>query len=229
MALDNEFMLSELIKSGSSALNQDISSNGTIRFTTRDTTDGSTQGYIEKPLYNKSQLIKAVDVEVDELIRPINITRTPTVLKGAYDDLKGLYDQAISDIKDLQKENDELRTEIEKLKNEIEELDQELDLQKLLKASADNERDAISQNLETVSLDLQSALTKGVKEAIERVSREASLQGLLAEKDSFVKIQEESKNTVQRLNNTLDTLQQDLLSTQRAFTQATNILQGKTR
>lgn len=229
MSLSNEFILTELIKSGSASIKQDITPTGVIRINTELNTDGVTFGYVEKPIYNEQELIKAVDVVVDELIVPKKITKTPTVLKDVYDDLRELYNQAISDIKDLQKENDELKTEVEFLKNEIETLEQDLDLQKLLKSAADNEKAALAQNLESVSLDLQSALTKGVKEAVERVSREASLQGLLAEKDTFVKIQEESKNQVDRLNRQLTDLQNSLTDALNNFALATSNLRTQSR
>jgi chromosome segregation ATPase len=210
MALDNEFILSELIKSGSAALNQQVTDDGTIIVDTAVKTDGDTFGYVERPVYNETQLVKAVDVVVDELIGSAQKDAPAVVLKETYDDLRAQLDAALKDIKDLQKNVDDLTTENENLRNQIQQLNQDLDLQKLLKASADNERDAVTESLKQVTVDLQAALTKGTKEAVERVSREASLQGLLAEKETFVQIQKQSKEAIDRANSTITTLQTEL-------------------
>jgi DNA repair exonuclease SbcCD ATPase subunit len=210
MALDNEFILSELIKSGSAALNQQVTEDGTIIVDTAVKTDGDTFGYVERPVYNETQLVKAVDVVVDELIGAPQKDAPAVVLKETYDDLRAQLDAALQDIRDLQKNVDDLTTQNENLRNQIEQLNQELDLQKLLKASADNERDAVVESLKQVTVDLQAALTKGTKEAVERVSREASLQGLLAEKETFVQIQKQSKEAIDRANSTITTLQTEL-------------------
>ncbi len=210
MALDNEFILSELIKSGSAALNQQVTDDGTIIVDTAVKTDGDTFGYVERPVYNETQLVKAVDVVVDELIGAPQKDAPAVVLKETYDDLRAQLDAALQDIKDLQKNVDDLTTENSNLRNQIQQLNEELDLQKLLKASADNERDAVTESLKQVTVDLQAALTKGTKEAVERVSREASLQGLLAEKETFVQIQKQSKEAIDRANSTITTLQTEL-------------------
>ena len=224
MALSNEFILSELIKSGSSALKQETTPDGTIVVNTAIDTDGSTFGYVERPIYNNEQLVKAVDTVVDELIGPPEKEAPAVVLKTIYDDLRKLYNQALNDIQDLQEQIDQLLVENETLRTNIEQLQIQIDLEKLLKSSAENERDATNQVLQSVTLDLQSALSKGVKEAIERVSREASLQGLLAEKEAFIALQEESKSTIDRANNTIATIQDNLVAAQNNFADAANAL-----
>ena len=159
MALGNEFILSELIKSGSAALKREFTDDGTIISDTRIDTDGSTFGYVERPVYNNEQLVKAVDTVVDELIGPPQREAPAVVLKTIYDDLRRLYDQALNDIQDLQEQLDQLLVENETLKTDIEQLQIQVDLEKLLRASADNERDATNQVLQSVTLDLQFALS----------------------------------------------------------------------
>jgi regulator of replication initiation timing len=220
MALDNEFILSELLKSGSAALNQTITDDGTIVVDTKLNTDGETFGYVERPIYNEEQLVKAVDTVVDELIGAPQKDAPAVVLKETYDDLRAQYDAALKNIKDLQKEVDDLTTENESLRIEIDKLNKDLDLQKLLKASADTERDMMGESLKQVTVDLQTALTKGSKEAIERVSREAALQGLLAEKEAFVEIQKQSKEAIDRANSTIVSLQTELSRAQTDFANA---------
>lgn len=220
MALDNEFILSELIKSGSAALKQDVALDGTIVVNTAKDTDGETFGYVERPVYNQEQLVKAVDVVVDELIGKPEKQGPEVVLKTTYEDLRALYNQALLDIKDLQQEVADLTVENENLKNEIDRLNVELDLANLQKASADNERAAVSQALQSVTVDLQAALVKGTKEAIERVSREASLQGSIAQKEAFTKIQEDAKKSIEEANKTITTLTSDITALQANYTKA---------
>lgn len=226
MALDNEFILSELIKSGSSALQQEKLQDGTIVVSTAKNTDGETFGYVERPIYNEQQLVKAVDVVVDELISPDQDLGPQTVLRTTYNDLEALYRQALLDIKDLRQEVNDLTTENENLRNQIDDLTLQLDLANLLKASADNEKEAVNQSLQQVSMDLQAALVKGTKEAVERVSREASLQGALAQKEAFTKIQEESKKSIEEANKTIVGLQDTLANIQLAYTDAVSRFQG---
>jgi hypothetical protein len=228
MALSNEFILSELIKSGSAALRQPTAQDGTLVINTSVDTDGSSFGYVERPIYNNEQLIKAVDTVVDELISPPDVESPAVVLKSIYDDLRVQFNQALADIRDLQQKVDNLTTENSALRSTINQLNIQIDLEKLLKASAENERDATNQVLQSVSLDLQSALSKGVKEAVERVSREASLQGLLAEKEAFIALQEESKNAIDRANDTIATLQDNLIAAQNSFAEAANALNART-
>jgi hypothetical protein len=224
MALSNEFILSELIKSGSSALKQETTQDGTIVVNTSIDTDGSTFGYVERPIYNEEQLSKAVDVVVDELISVPDVERPAVVLKVIYDDLLERYNQALREIRTLEEEVDSLNVENEGLKNQIQQLEVDIDLQKLLRSSAENERDATNETLQSLTLDFQIALSKGTREAVERVSREASIQGLLAEKETFVTLQEQAKDTINRANNTIATIQDNLVAAQNNFADAANAL-----
>ena len=224
MALSNEFILSELIKSGSSALKQETTQDGTIVVNTSIDTDGSTFGYVERPIYNEEQLSKAVDVVVDELISVPDVERPAVVLKVIYDDLLERYNQALREIRTLEEEVDSLNVENEGLKNQIQQLEVDIDLQKLLRSSAENERDATNETLQSLTLDFQIALSKGTREAVERVSREASIQGLLAEKETFVTLQEQAKETIDRANNTIATIQDNLVAAQNNFADAANAL-----
>lgn len=224
MALSNEFILSELIKSGSAALRQETTPSGTIVVNTSVDTDGSTFGYVEKPKYNNEQLLKAVDTVVDELISQPIVESPAVVLKSIYDDLRIQFNQALGEIRDLKQELDIVNRENSALRSQIEQLNIEIDLEKLLRASAENERNAVNERLQSITLDLQSALSKGVKEAIERVSREASLQGLLAEKEAFISLQEDARSSLERANSTIDTLQKNLIEAQNNFADAANAL-----
>ena len=224
MALSNEFILSELIKSGSAALKIQTTETGIILSDTQVDTDGSTFGYVERPIYNEAELKKAVDTVVDELISAPPKEAPAVVLKTIYDDLLNRYNQSLREIRDLQEELDDLTVENEGLQNQIQQLEVDIDLQKLLRSSAENEKDATLETLQSVTLDFQIALSKGTREAVERVSREASIQGLLAEKQTFVTLQEQAKETIDRANNTIATIQDNLVAAQNNFADAANAL-----
>ena len=201
MALDNEFILSELINSGSSALRQKFDEGGNLVVNTSINTDGDTSGYIERPIYNEQQLIKAVDTVVDELINNARPEGPAVVLKTVYDDLSAKYAAALAEIKDLSKKLSDALQEIEKLRIQISDLLTQLDLEKLLRASAETERDTTNEKYVATVLDFQSALSKGIKEGIERVSTEAQLKGLLAEKQSFIEFTRQAQKQLENANN----------------------------
>jgi chromosome segregation ATPase len=220
MALSNEFILSELIKSGSAALRQPTAQDGTLVVNTSVTTDGSAFGYVERPVYNNEQLVKAVDTIVDELIATPRQAGPAVVLKSVHDDLRKELNTALENIKQLQKQVNDLTTENKNLQNRIDQLLIDIDLQKLLKSSADNEKEALAQSLQSVTVDLQAALIKGTKEAVERVSREASLQGILAQKEAFTKIQDDARKSIEEANKTIVGLTSDITTLQSNYTKA---------
>lgn len=210
MALDNEFVLSELMNSGSSALKQTFDAAGNLFVNTTDTTDGDTFGYVERPIYNEEQLVKAVDTVVDELISTVKPAGPATVLKTVYDDLFQKYQDALAQIKDLTKQlNDALQT-ISRMQIQIDDLLVQLDLEKLLRASAETERDVANEKYTATILDLQVALSKGVKEGIERVSTEAQLQGVLAEKTAFIEFTKQAQAQLTDANNQIIDLNKQL-------------------
>ena len=201
MALDNEFVLSELMNSGSAALNQTFDAAGNLFVNTNSATDGDTFGYVERPVYNEEQLVKAVDTIVDELITTARPQGPATVLKTTYDDLTERYNQALSDIRDLSRELSDALQTISRMQLEIDDLKVQLDLEKLLRASAEAERDTANEKYTSTILDLQVALSKGVKEGIERVSTEAQLQGVLAEKTAFIEFTQQAQKQLENANN----------------------------
>lgn len=210
MALDNEFTLSELMNSGSAALNQTFDGGGNLVVDTTLNTDGETFGYVERPVYNEQQLVKAVDTIVDELIGNQTPEGPSTVLKSVFDDLFLKYQAALAQIKDLTKQLNLALQENERLKIQIDDLNVKLDLEKLLRASAETERDTTNTKYAATILDYQSALSKGVKEGIERVSTEAQLQGLLAEKSSFIEFTKQAQAQLTDANNQIIDLNKQL-------------------
>jgi chromosome segregation ATPase len=127
---------------------------------------------------------------------------------------------ALADIKRLQTEVNNLRTENKNLQNRIDKLVIDIDTEKLLKASIENEKAAMAEALQSVTVDLQTSLVKGTKEAIERVSRDASLQGILAQKEAFTKIQDDARKSIEEANKTIVGLTSDITTLQSNYTKA---------
>ena len=156
---------------------------------------GESTGYVEKPKYNESELKKAVDVKVDELIKQKKSKRGPYILKSKYDDLRKKYEDALAQIADLRKQLNTALAEISRLEGVIEQLKVEADSAKLQQAAAENQLQAANSRYITLLSDFQQAVIKGTKEAIERVSLEAQVRGLQAQKETLVRLEEQEEAT----------------------------------
>jgi hypothetical protein len=154
---------------------------------------GESTGYVEKPKYNESELKKAVDVKVDELIKQKKSKRGPYILKSKYDDLRKKYEDALAQIADLRKQLNTALAEISRLEGVIEQLKVEADSAKLQQAAAENQLQAANSRYITLLSDFQQAVIKGTKEAIERVSLEAQVRGLQAQKETLVRLEEQEE------------------------------------
>jgi hypothetical protein len=152
---------------------------------------GESTGYVEKPKYNESELKKAVDVKVDELIKQKKSKRGPYILKSKFDDLRKKYEDALAQIADLRKKLNNALAEISRLEGVIQQLEVEADSAKLQQAAAENQLQAANDRYITLLSDFQQAIIKGTKEAIERVSLEAQVRGLQAQKETLVRIEEQ--------------------------------------
>jgi predicted nucleic acid-binding Zn-ribbon protein len=222
MSLQNEFRVSELISSGSAVI---TSQNGEGNHTfyvkpTNEDFDGETSGYVERPKYNEEELKKAVDVEVDELIPQTPKEQPKVVPQKTYDRLEGLYSGSLSNIRNLDKELNDANGEIQRLSTENENLITQIDVERLLRASAENELDITNDKYVTLVQDFQNALSKGIREGIERVSLEAQLRGLQAEKQTFNELQKQLETQLQTaLTRTID-LQNQVTNAQQLLASA---------
>lgn len=198
MAIDNQFRINELISSGSRAIVSKDSSTGNHTFIQgskevvntpyehlKGERDGEQTGRIEKPKYNEEELKKAVDVDVDELIGAPKKPQPDVVPREQYDDLERLYREALQDISRLETEKAELQSEIEVLKSELESLRIQLDAAKLQQTVAENNAQQTQQQYTDLIGDFSQAVIKSTKEGIERVSLEAQVKGLQAQKETL--------------------------------------------
>ena len=154
---------------------------------------GESTGYVEKPKYNEEELKKAVDVKVDELIKEKRPKRGPYILKSKFDDLRVKYENALEQIADLRVQLNDALAEIERLKGVVQQLEVEADSAKIQQAAAENELQAANDRYTTLLADFQQAIIKGTKEAIERVSLEAQVRGLQAQKETLIRLEEQEE------------------------------------
>lgn len=198
MAIDNQFRINELISSGSRSIISKDSSAGNHTFIQgskevvtapyehlKGERDGEITGRIEKPKYNESELIKAVDTAVDELISPPPTPGPDVVPRKKYDDLEKLYREALSRINVLETENANLKSQVESLLSQLESLRIQLDAAKLQQSVAENRAQQTQEQYTSILGDFTQAVIKSTKEGIERVSLEAQVRGLQAQKESL--------------------------------------------
>ena len=215
MSLQNEFRVSELISSGSAVITSQ-NSEGNHTFYVKPTNedfDGETSGYVERPKYNETELKKAVDVEVDELIPQTPKEQPKVVPQKTYDRLESLYSGSLANIRNLDKELNAANGEIQRLTTENENLITQIDVERLLRASAENELNVTNDKYVTLVQDFQNSLSKGIREGIERVSLEAQLRGLQAEKQTFNEIQSQLQNQLDTANSNISELQNQIVNT----------------
>lgn len=177
MALENEFLIKELIKNGSDAINSRNENNQHTYYGYKDD-DGLSAGSIALPEYNQEELPKAVDTVVDELIDSSE-SRGVFISKDAYDKLLQDIQNLKDELAEVQAEGDDAANQVEDLRLRVEELESLLDVKENIIASLQSELDSVVERLTALSNDYQSTLIKGIDESIQRVSLEARIQGLL--------------------------------------------------
>lgn len=198
MAIDNQFRIGELISSGSRAIvsKDEVSGNHTFTIGSREVIntpyehikgerDGELIGRIEKPRYNESELKKAVDTEVDELIGPPKKEKPDVVPRPVYEDMRNQFLTASAELAIANERIQDLESEVETLKSEIASLLIQVDALSLQTAAAQNEAQATNDRYTTLLQDFSSAVVKSTKEGIERVSLKAQTEGLIAQKESL--------------------------------------------
>jgi hypothetical protein len=202
MALDNKFRVSELAQSGSRAIISEDPISKTHTFIDGSTTivsqsatepyehiegerDGELTNYIEKPKYDETQLKKAVDTVIDELIVPPLPPSPPVVPKPVYDDLLERYNQSIADLAEANTTIRNLQAQIAQLQGQIQSLLSQLDAAQVARAIAENQLQQQATAFGELTGKFSQAIIKGTKEASARVSLQAQVEGLTAQKDTL--------------------------------------------
>ena len=202
MALDNKLRVSELVQSGSRAIISEDPLTKTHTFLDGGTTfvsksegepydhiegerDGELTNYIEKPKYDEEQLKKAVDTEIDELILPPLPPDPEVVPKEVYDDLLEKYNQAIADLGKANNRIRELEAQVASLQGQVQALQTQLDAARVAQAIAENQAQQTNIKYADLLSKFSTAIIKSTKEGIQRVSLNAQVEGLTAQKDTL--------------------------------------------
>jgi len=200
MALDNRFRFDELVKQGSQVIVSEdsitknhtfVDGSSTIVSASQDVPyehfqgerDGEITSFIEKPAYTEAELIKAVDVNIDELVKPQGPPRPDVVPRPVYDELENKFQQALLDLEAAQQRILSLEGEVAQLTAQLQAALVENDSLKTQKAVVDNQFQQSTERYKDQTSKLTFAIIKATKEANERVRLNAQVEGLVAQKD----------------------------------------------
>ena len=200
MALDNRFRFDELVKQGSQVIVSEDPTNKNHTFIDGSSTfvsasqdvpydhlkgerDGEITSFIEKPAYTEEQLKKAIDVDIDELVKPKAPPRPDVVPRPVYDELENKFQQALADLEAAQQRILSLEGEVAQLTAELQAALVENDSLKTQKAVVDNQFQQSTERYKEQTSKLTLAIIKATKEANERVRLNAQVEGLVAQKD----------------------------------------------
>ena len=146
---------------------------------------GETSGYLERPSYDETELKKAVDVKVDELIKPKKEKKGDFIPRKRYTDLQARYDLAQNEIKDLSDLVSQQESLIGTQTAEINSLSAQVDSIQQQLTDKQKELDALLAKYNDTLTDYQNSVIRGTKEGIERVSLTAQVRGLQAQKETL--------------------------------------------
>lgn len=162
----------------------------------------ASRGKLETPKYLESELVKAIDIVVDELITPPPKQSPPTVPLQTYLDLETAYSSSVNDTEDFRERWLNALSDLDLANLTIATLNQSLDACEIQRAVAENQADIINTRYISLLGDFQSAIQKAIQEAIERVSLTAQVRGLQAQKE-LLKVQLDLQ--IKQLQLTLET------------------------
>jgi hypothetical protein len=215
-------------------------SNGTLKVMESDdpnkiiisTRDGSSEGWVEKAVYIDGELIKALDTIVDELIPTGPKQRIQTVPRSVYDEALSQIQDLLEQLRQCNIDLDNAISQLQQLRAEIEALLQQLDAERLQRAAANNEAQSAEERFRGLLSNFQEAIQKGIQEAVERVSLEAQVRGLQAQKEVLLAQQADLIDIIRTLQLNLEALggqiefQQQQLVQQAAQQSAQLVLQS---
>jgi hypothetical protein len=225
--LKNEALISELLRSGSSAI-KTKNEFGVHIFSGSIENDGIISGQLTKPKYNQQELIKALDTTIVELIDIDPPLTEPTILTST-------FNEATKSVEDLTEVVEALNDTVLRMDGKIKELEIvtqslaiELDSRDLNVTVLENQLQGMASRVESSTVDLQNALQKATAESIQRVSLAARNLSLTQEND-LLKEQLTSAqnqiinlgNTINQLNTQLNTNQTQLIAANQQLTNAT--------
>ena len=168
----------------------------------------STKLYIDQ--YNASQLEKAVDIKVTELINGMPDVNLDLVPKPVYDAEVSQSVILQNEINTLQQEVTDLTAKVQTLTSDSSSLYISNDNLRVTNAKLENTISSVQQTTLELSTNLTTSLTKAINEATERTTLEAENSGLTAQKNALIKQIDTLNNLLAQANASLQVAQQQL-------------------
>lgn len=197
MGLNNEFRITELINSGSTAIkSQD--SEGKHRFNVSSPlgdNDGEIYGYLERPVYNEEEVKKSsTNTDINELIRNTQTTtQDEVVLRSVYDTLSQQFDDLSDQLSTQQELNNLLQSQVNSLESTNVTLQSQIES---LETVINQLRDSLSNISSRLSTEIEQKSELQIKVS-ELEAEIARLNALLEAKIAEIKGKEEMISTLQ--------------------------------
>ena len=168
----------------------------------------STKLYVDQ--YNQTELEKAVDITVTELINALPDVNLDLVPKPVYDAEVSHSQQLELDITKLELEITDLTAKVQALTSDSSSLYISNDNLRVTNAKLENTVSSVQQTTLELRLNLTTSLTKALNEATERTALEAENNGLNAQKNALIKQIDTLNNLLAQANSSLTIAQQQL-------------------
>jgi hypothetical protein len=168
----------------------------------------STKLYIDE--YSSTELEKAVDIKVTELIKAMPDVNLDLVPRPVYNtELSHSTDLQIQ-VNVLTADNDSLKTRVQALLADSSSLYTDNDGLRVSIAKLENSLASVQQTTLELRTNLTTSLTKAINEATERTSLEAENTGLVAQKTALIKQIDTLNNLLAQANASLQVAAQQL-------------------
>ena len=182
--LQNEELLSDIKQRGRGALTPK-NDYGLIVVRRGDDKSGLVTGFLDIPKYNEDEIIKSVDIEIDELLPAQTPDLPDTVLRTIYDEAIIEIDDLTQQVETLSNEVGELNANISSLQITTQSLREENDRLRITNATTENQLQSMQDSFSEQTLKLQNAIQNSIQEAVQRVSLTARNESLSQEIDSL--------------------------------------------
>jgi len=202
MALENKERAKELLEKSSSETVKYYEDGKRQIHLQIDKKDGESVAFLEVPKYIPEEIEKALDINVDELVR--NRKDLPEVV------LKNLYDDKLEELRIANQTIQDLEIQVADLESLLAqrtaERDNEIERRisaELALAELENLYIALSDQFAQTVFELQKAIERSTQEAIERVSLEARFEAIKAQLNASllaIEVREEQVSEEQSAN-----------------------------
>ena len=175
--LQNESLINELQISGSLAI-KTKNAAGVYQFQEKNNESGVIFGKLNRPKYNKDELIKSIDTVIVELLPIEPPPVEDTVPRRVYNPVTQSVIDLTVEVSRLNSEVLDLQAKVTSLEIVTQSLRVEVDGQSIITANAQNTSEQTTTKIQSSVLELSNAIQKATSEAIQRVSLTARTKAL---------------------------------------------------